>query len=239
MFKKKTGEPGSQKAPQRGSDPIGNSPLTAYERGKQEWFERMGSPIVERDRYFVLAGLIAICFAALVLTLMNMMPLTRVVPYTVQVEKFSGEVKVARTASQMYKPGNPEKQFFLTHWVRNLMTLDPHTSPRDFTEAYEMTRSKATDEFTDFMNKYKPLVRVKTELGLTRTVEIKSFSVINEQSVMIRFATEERAIDQKPIRKNHVITIHFAIEPPETESGIMKNPLGLYVTHFAINEDLS
>ena len=79
---------GSQAANSKGADPFGNSPLTAFEKGERVWFERMGSPVVERDRYFVLAAIIGIAFIGIVLTLMGMMPLSRAVPYTVQVDKF-------------------------------------------------------------------------------------------------------------------------------------------------------
>ena len=230
---------GSQAANSKGADPFGNSPLTAFEKGKREWFERMGSPVVERDRYFVMAAIFGIAFIGIVLTLMGMMPLSRAVPYTVQVDKITGEASAVRTAAQIYKPGNPEKQYFLTRWVRQLMELDANTTSKALTEVFEGTRGKATDEFTDFIGKTKPLVRIKTEQGLVRNVEVKSYSPINDQSVMIRFATEERAMGQKTVRRNYVITIHIAIDPPATESAIMKNPLGLFVTHFAINEDNS
>ena len=222
-----------------GADPFGNSPMTAFEKGKNEWFERMGSPVVERDRYFILAGVFGIAFIGLVAGLITMMPLSRVVPYTVQVDKLTGEAVATRSAAQIYKAGNPEKQYFLTRWVRGLMELDSNTTAKSLAEVFDATRSKATDEFTDFLSKTRPLVRVRTEVGLTRTVEIKSYSPINDQSVIVRFATEERSTGQKTVRRNYIITIHYAIDPPTSEAGIMKNPIGLFVTHFAINEDMS
>lgn len=235
-FKQKVGRQGTTK---KGADPLGNSPLTAFEKAERVWFERMGSPVVERDRYFVLAAIIGLAFIALVLALMAMMPLSRAVPYSVQVDKITGEARAERSSAQIYKPGNPEKQYFLTRWVRQLMELDANTTSKALTEVFEGTRGKATDEFTDFMAKTKPLVRIRTEPGLVRNVEIKSYSPINDQSVMIRFATEERAMGQKTVRRNYVVTLHIAIDPPNTEAAIMKNPLGLFVTHFAINEDNS
>jgi len=234
--KSKAGKKPNTKA---GADPLGNSPLTAYEKAQREWFERMGSPVVERARYFVLAAILGIAFSALVFTLASMMPLSQAVPYTVQVDKITGEAVATRTAAQIYKPGNPEKQYFLTRWVRGLMELDANTTSKALTEVFDRTRGKATEEFTDYVAKTKPLVRIKTEPGLTRTVEIKSYSPINDQSVMVRFATEERAVGAPTLRKNYVITIHYAIDPPKDEAAIMRNPLGLFVTHFAINEDMS
>lgn len=231
--------PGKQGQSSNGSDPTGNSPPTAYENGKREWFERMGSPVVERDRYFVIATIFGAAFAGVVLTLMNMMPLTRVEPYVVQVDKITGQVTATRAAAQAYKPGAAEKQYFITKWVRGLLELDPNTTERALSEVYENTRGKGIAEFTDFVNKTKPIVRVRTEPGLTRIVEIKSFSPLNDQSALVRLVTEERTLDKGALRRSYAITIHYAIHPPETEGQIMKNPIGLFITHFAINEDLS
>lgn len=223
----------------KGGDPIGNSPLTAYENGQKVWFERMGSPIVERDRNFILALIFGLAFIAVVVTLMRMMPLTRVEPYVVQVDKVTGRAEATKAAAQAYKPGSNEKQYFIVNWVRGLFTLDPNTTEQALAEVYENTRGKAVDEFTDYVNKTKPIVRVRTEAGLTRTVEIKSFSPLNEQSALVRLVTEERAINKAPIRRSYVVTVHYVIHPPNTEAEIMKNPIGLFVTHFAINEDMT
>lgn len=240
MFKSKGSKPAAaaKKAATSG-DPVGNSPLTAYDRGKREWFERMGSPVVERDRYFVLAALFGIAFAGVVGTLMTMMPLTRVEPYVVQVDKITGQTMASRAAAQAYKPGAAERQYFITKWVRGLLALDPNTTEQALAEVYENTRGKGVEEFTDFVNKTKPIVRVRTEAGLTRTVEIKSYSPLNEQSALVRLVTEERGLDRGVTRRSYVVTIHYAIDPPDTESEIMRNPIGLFVTHFAINEDMS
>lgn len=232
MFTKK---PAERKA--MGGDPIGNSPLTAFEKGQREWFERMGSPIVERDRYFIMAALFALAFMALVGTLMYMMPLTRVEPWVIQVEKLTGEVRTTPAAAQAYKPGAAERQYFIVRWVRGLLELDPNTTEKALTEVYENCRGKAIDEFSDFVNKTKPIVRVRTETGLTRTVEIKSYTPLNDQSSLIRVVIEERALNKAVIRRSFVIAVHYAIDPPDTEVKIMKNPIGMFITHFAINED--
>jgi type IV secretory pathway component VirB8 len=230
---------GQQATKKRGVDPVGNSPLTAYERGQQVWFERMGSPVVERARYFVMAALFGGSFIAVVGALINMMPLSRVEPYVVHVDKVTGQTAAVRSASESYKPGAPEKQYFIVKWVRGLLELDPNTTEKTLSEVFKNTRSKAAEEFTDYVNKTKPVMRVRSEVGLTRTVEIKSYSPLNDQSALVRIDTEERGINKPMVRRSYVVTVHYAIDPPKTEMEIMENPIGLFVTHFAINEDLS
>ena len=230
---------GQQATKKRGVDPVGNSPLTAYEHGQNVWFERMGSPVVERARYFVMATLFGVAFIAVVIALIQMMPLSRVEPFVVSVDKLTGQAAAVPAATQSYKPGAKEIQYFIAKWVRGLLELDPNTTEKTLTEVFEGVRGKAIDEFTDYVNKTKPIVRVRSEVGLTRTVEIKSYSPLNDQSSLVRIDTEERGINKASQRRAYVVTVHYAIDPPKTEIEIMKNPLGLYVTHFAINEDMS
>lgn len=241
MFNKSSNKAsrGGAKKPAKGADPIGNSPLTAYEKARQEYFERTGSPVVERARYFVLAALFGCAFIALVIALIQMMPLNRVEPYVVQVDKITGETSATRSAAQAYKPGDREKQYFIVRYVRGLLEIDKNTVALSLAEVYRNSRGKALDEFTDFVRASKPIVRARTEVDLVRNVDIKSYSLLNEQSAIVRVETVERGLNRATIRKAFVVTLHFAIDPPKTEKEIMENPIGLFVTHFAINEDLT
>ncbi len=240
MFGKSNKARGSGTAkPPKGADPLGNSPQTAYEKARQEYFERTGSPVVERARYFVLAALFAGAFIALVVALIRLMPLNRVEPYVVQVDKITGETAATRAAARAYKPGDREKQYFIVRYVRGLLQIDRNTVAQSLAEVYRNSRGKALDEFTDFVKTTKPIVRAKTEIDLVRNVEIKSFSLLNEQSAIVRVETVERGLNKATLRKAFVVTLHFAIDPPKTETEIMENPIGLFVTHFAINEDMT
>ncbi|WP_341744798.1 type IV secretion system protein [Azonexus hydrophilus] len=237
MFKKKEKTPPGV-SPSK-SDPVGNSPQTAYEKAQRVYFERVGSPVVERDRYFIIAALFAMAFIAVVWALISMMPLSRVVPMVVSVDKYTGEATAKPLPVERFKPDALSKQYFVVRWVRNLMEIDPYTTERSLSEAYENTRDKAIGQFTDYLEATKPVVRMKTERGLTRTVEIKSYSPLNENSSLVRLVTVERSPGKDPVRRFYAMTVHYVIAPPATEQEVMKNPLGLFVTHFSINEDLT
>lgn len=228
---------GKKKSTQ-GDDPIGNSPDVALARGRREWFERVGSPTVEKSRYFVMFVLVTILMIALVIALISMMPLTRVVPYKIEVDKQSGIVTSTPVAAKEFKPGQAEQQYFIVQWVRHLLELDPYVTERNLSDAYQLTRGKAIEEFTDFINKTQPIVRVKTNTGLTRSVNVKSVSFVDAGSALVRVATEERVLGQSALVKDYVITVHFTMSPPQTEAEIIRNPIGIFITHFAINEEL-
>lgn len=227
----------SKKKGSKGSDPIGNSPDVALEKGRREWFERVGSPTVEKSRYFVMFVLVSLLMIALVIALISMMPLNRTVPYMVQVDKNSGIVTSKPIRAEEFKPGQAEQQYFIVQWVRHLLELDPYVTERNLADAYQLTRGKAIEEFTDFINKTQPIKRVKTSTSLTRSVNVRSVSFVDVGSAMVRVSTEERQLGQEVVTKNYVITVHYTMSPPQTESEIIKNPIGIVITHFAINEE--
>jgi type IV secretory pathway TrbF-like protein len=39
-------------------------------------------------------------------------------------------------------------------------------------------------------------------------------------------------------REKFVLTIHFTTLMPKTEQELLRNPVGLFVTHFLVNTDL-
>ncbi len=39
-------------------------------------------------------------------------------------------------------------------------------------------------------------------------------------------------------REKFVLTLHFAVVAPEREEEVLKNPAGLFITHFLVNTDL-
>ena len=227
----------SKKKGSKWSDPIGNSPDVALEKGRREWFERVGSPTVEKSRYFVMFVLVSLLMIALVIALISMMPLNRTVPYMVQVDKNSGIVTSKPIRAEEFKPGQAEQQYFIVQWVRHLLELDPYVTERNLADAYQLTRGKAIEEFTDFINKTQPIKRVKTSTSLTRSVNVRSVSFVDVGSAMVRVSTEERQLGQEVVTKNYVITVHYTMSPPQTESEIIKNPIGIVITHFAINEE--
>jgi len=106
-------------------------------------------------------------------------------------------------------------------------------------EAYLLTRGKATVEFTDFIQRSAPMAELKRDPTLTRTVSISSVSLIEDQVAMVRVVGERRnAGNPAAAREKFVLTIHFTTLMPKTEQELLRNPVGLFVTHFLVNTDL-
>jgi type IV secretion system protein TrbF len=167
-----------------------------------------------------------------------------VAPYVIERSE-DGRVRPQAVLEQRYEPGEKEKRFFLASWLTDFYNVDRFRTEQDLQKAFALVRGKAIQEFQDYLKSPEgPFLRLNNDNSLTRSVDISSISFLNNgsdqaRSVLIRFTAEERSRAQPTAdRIKRIATIHFDIVPPKTEEEILKNPIGLFVTHFEINKDL-
>lgn len=220
-------------------NPIANAPLTALKTARKKWFDEYGSDRVEKKRYFALAFAALVVIAAQGTAISTMLPLVQVVPYVVKVGQ-DGSVTASRAGAQKYEPGTAEKQYFLAQWTIKLMTLDRFMTKQYLTDAFLLATGKASAEMNDWFEKNKPFEALAKDPSLTRSVTVRSVTFIQEGAALVRISTEARSMGQRAAeRKNLLLTIHYVVIPPTTEKEIFDNPIGLFVTHFDINEDMT
>lgn len=206
------------------------------------WFEANGGILVASTRLFValvIVGVVAVCEG---IALYAMAPLKTTVPYIVKVNT-DGGVSVEEAAARKYVPQRPEIEYALSKWVRNMLTIDPYltSNPQrnNVSEAYSMTRDKATEEFLAWFKDSKPIEAITKDPTMTRVVNIRNLLHIQDGAVIARISTETRSMNSKPVTENQMVTIHYSILPPKTQKEILENPLGLVITHFEISKDLT
>lgn len=218
--------------------PPAQAPVTAFERAPQAWFEAYGMPVVERTRYFLLALLLALALLATAVALAITMPLKSVVPYVIE-RNDSGAVTPMPAAAQKYLPGVAEKRYFIAQWAKKLLTIDRYFTETYLSEAYLSTRGKATAEFTDWLRRNAPIAELQKDPSLTRTVAISSVSLLQDDVALVRLSTERRSMSNPEAHTSRsVLTVNFVVQAPRTEEELFRNPIGLFVSHFAINDDL-
>jgi len=218
---------------------IGNVPQTAYDRAKAEWAERMGESTVNQGRLFVLAIGSIVGMVALAVALAGLAPLKSVVPYSIQVDKITGETRAVGITATTFNPDEKQKRFFLAKWVKQMLTLDAFTTERDLSDAYAIVRGKAIDEFREYLAATQPISKLRIDTTLTRSVQPSTIQFIGENIAMIRVVTQTRSANSVEPNKRYAILVHFAIEPPKSEAEILRNPIGMFVTHFTISEELT
>lgn len=192
-----------------------------------------------RSRILVatLAG-IALIEAA---TIMQMMPLKERVPYFVEVEQTTGRVAPSDRAAKTFVADENNKRYFIKDWVQAMFSIDQaRTKAILLPRAKSMTRGKATNQYSEWLDRDQTLRRMIEEPELSRSVELRSISFVPgaENVAIIRalFHTEGKYGGRKTDGK--VITVTFALIPPETDEEILQNPIGLFVTEFNVDSEV-
>ena len=213
-----------------------NVPVTAGPKA-HGIFERYGAPIVEGNRWFTFGVLLLIVVLVQGIAIFRMLPLHKPVPYKVEVSE-SGQVAVRPVAATEYKPGDKEKKYFLTQWTTKLLTLDRFFSEKYLLDAYSLTRDQASEQFSDYVARFQPLVELKKDPSLNQQVTIRSVSFVQDGVALVRVRLDKRATNQSTSSKDMLLTINFALVEPETDEDIYRNPIGLFITQFALSEDI-
>lgn len=190
----------------------------------------------ESVRSFLLVGVILVQAFAL----WGLAPLKEVKPYVVRVAD-NGSVEAVPAGVESYAPNEKTKVYLLGEFVTGMMTVDISLSKYRIKKSFGMTRGKAVQEYTDFINvRDKPMEKLAEDSTRSRIATIVSMSPVEGQDIfLIRFKTEERSVSNPhPVVKRWVITTHYVIIPPKSEEEILANPAGLFVTHFDLREEL-
>jgi type IV secretory pathway TrbF-like protein len=242
FFKKKDGKAGTKLsaggAKKNPAKSIGRAPLTAYELNRAEWAERNGDATVNQGRLFILAVCGFVASTAMAVALVGITPLKEVIPYEITFNRDTGETQATRITATKFVPDQVQKGYFIARWVRQMLALDPFTTERDLAEAFGLVRGKAVAEVRDFISSTQPIARIKKDRSLTRTVNISTLQFLDENIAQIRVVTQERTATGSAQQKRFVVTLHFVLEPPKDDRQMLENPIGLYIVHFNISEEM-
>lgn len=240
MFGKKKTPPAKDKKNSAKVDVPRNAPLTAFEKSRIVWYERYGTAVVDKNRYFVLAVASTVAMAALGLGLTALLPLKEVRPYVITTNGETGEVKTDQASAQGYTPTEAVKKWWIRRFVEMMFTLDRYETKKNLQDIFTwISGNKAQEEFRAFLEKERPFEKLKQDINTTRTVEMKSINFLQDGAAVARFYTEERSsLKAGAERKAIMMTLHYGYSAPTREEQIQKNPLGLFFTHFTIVEEI-
>lgn len=235
MFgKTKTDKPQQLGKTPTAAPPMAEADITAM----RAWFERYGHHYVERNRYAVIAAILAGVCVTQSLALWQLTPLKTVEPWVVTVNEATGAPDAQRAAAQHYAPGEKEIQYFLARFVSLMWEIDRYKSKENLIQAAGMTIDEGAGKLNGWINENNIFGRLKENDSLTRTVAINSVTQLDKGAAIVRISTVERGLNVPEKRAKWLITLHFKLIPPETAADILKNPLGIYIHNMTIQEDL-
>jgi type IV secretion system protein VirB8 len=210
---------------------------------RNEFTGRLGAAVIDARnmRLFALAmTVIAIC---LVVALVVLMPLKTVVPHVVEVNKITGEARAvgAGVAAATYKPDETARTYWLSLFVDYVIGIDPR---KDITEdrierATLLTRGKATEQFAGYLRKTAPIKTIIEDVNFSRRVSIRAVNFIRDSSTAtVQVRVDDQTVGRPISTRNYIVKVDYAFLPPKGLQDITRNPLGIYVIDFVINEDV-
>lgn len=234
LKRKKTTTEGSAQVPSASPPPAFLKDLSQ----QRAWFERYGHHYVEKNKYFTLLVIMSGIALSEGVAINLMLPLKEVIPYVLVVNKTTGEVEANRASAQRYSPGDPEKMYFLGEYGRKLMEIDKSKSEDNMYYLADRSIDNCAQELSDFRRTTNLFGRLAEDETLTRVPELNTVTPLKDSTALVRINTVERSKTSTiPTNKSWLITIHYKVIPPVDEKEMLKNPLGLYCTHFGLQEE--
>ena len=142
----------------------------------------------------------------------------------------------AVTLLQDWTPAEETKRHFLGEFIRELRSVssDPQIVQANIDRLYNRVTGNAADQVTDYIRETDPRNRLKNE---TVTIKIASILPLSDQTYQIDFRETVWTKSLRIKSDTHYRCIaSFEIYTPRTNKQALYNPIGLYVTEFAIQQ---
>ena len=208
-------------------------PDNPYLAARQEWTERYGSYIRAASAWR-LVGVASLCLA-FVTTAFALYQSTKVklVPYIVEVDKLGSAVNAGFPAQIEYADSRVVRST-LAAFVTNFRSVTPDAVVQkqyiDRTYALLRTSDPATEKVNNWFRSSSPFDKAKTA---TVAIEVNNVVPLSGQSFQIDWTEYERDRKGKEVATRRFRGIaNVVLIPPQDESVIRLNPIGLYLKDF-------
>lgn len=209
------------------------SKYTAYFDGKREWNERFGSYVKQAFVWKIITFISILIALVSTIGLAYMGSQNKLIPYIVQVDKLGNSV-VSGPAQQATYNDPKVIKYSLAEFVSNFKTIygDPVVQKDTVLKTYRYLSPSypAFNIVNNYFKENSPFERLDSEIV---NVKIDSIVPINENTWQIDW--HENIFDKKGNKlrtDNYRASATVLIVPPKSESDILKNPIGLYITEF-------
>ncbi len=201
------------------------------------WVTSVTDDLERSNRRAWLVAIIAAIIAFLeALALVFLIPLKTVEPYTLLVDRQTGNVEaLAPLDAQMVTPDAALTRSFLVQYVIARESFTFENLQADYRKVSLLSDKRIAEQYQQSMNANNPNSPLAyLPNGATITTEIKSISTLNENRAMIRFATtrtDQRTASQPS--QHWVAIVNYEFAPAQmSESDRYINPIGFQVTSY-------
>ena len=210
-----------------------HTPDNPYLAARQEWTERYGS-YVRAASAWRLVGIVSLSQATLSTGYaLYQSTEVKLVPYIVEVDKLGSAVNAGFPAQIEYADPRVVRAS-LAAFVTNFRSVTPDAVVQkqyiDRTYALLRTSDPATEKVNNWFRSSSPFDKAKTA---TVAIEVNNVVPLSGQSFQIDWTEYERDRKGKEVATRRFRGIaNVVLIPPQDESVIRLNPIGLYLKDF-------
>lgn len=211
--------------------------LESYYREAESWAaDRIGDLRESRKRAWWAVGILAFIALAEAIALIVLLPLKTVEPYTLLVDRQTGNVEALRPLdASVVTPDEALTRSFLVQYVIARETFDIDTVQEDYRKTVLWSDGSARANYISSMqvsNPESPLQRWPRSTVIE--TEINSVSMLSDDTAMVRYELIRRDRGAQPRSLGHrVSVIGFGYSgEPMTVADRLVNPLGFQVTRY-------
>ena len=211
-------------------------------RGEDSWTQSVTADL-ERSRKvaWIVAGIASAIALLLTIALVILLPLKTVVPYTLMVDRQTGNVEALEPLEEaMVSPDTALTRSFLAQYVIARESFDPVGVQRDYRRTALWSSGDARRRYMETMNASNPASPfAQLPPGATVDTEITSVSSLGRGSALVRFATIRTDRGGTPLEPQHwaaVVSYGYS-EARMSEADRLLNPLGFQVTRYRRDQE--
>jgi len=224
------------------SSSTGQKPPNVSLRNLNKYLNVVEAPKLENRRVWLMLFALTGAVLLMAIGIMRMLPLKERIPYVIQVEtnhrgEHTGNVTVNTSGARSFTPEEVHIRYFLGKWAINLLTIDERSRTIRLPETQVLLRGDALRDWSRYITETeRPLHKLVENPAFRQRAELISITFLSEKTIMIRAKlTDNQARKERRVQ----ITLNFALLPPASETEIFRNPIGLWITTFGVNDELA
>lgn len=210
---------------------------TPYQRAGQIWDDRMGLSLAHARnwRRIAFANLALAAFLGVGWWMQSRQAV--VSAFVVEVAEW-GQTQKITALDGRYEPNSAQISYALATWIDQVRSksTDPVVIRENWLGAYDLATNKAAVFLNDWAKSHDPFAEVGREAV---SVEVLNVVRRTERSFDIQWKETRFVGGQQASQERWRALITIKLQPPKTETELMKNPLGIRIEDVSWTRDAS
>lgn len=216
-----------------------------YQKARREWDERYADLVLGKRNWQIAAAGLLVISVVLALGLVRVSTRSRFIPYIVRVDRlgYALAAPTALTQSDSSLTTNRMVRYELAGFIRDAREVisDPQAEHQVIAEVYSRVRGPAY-KFLEAYYHQQDLAHdpFKVAQHQTVTVQIDSILKLSASTWQVRWTEQAIGLQGAPLATTHwEAVLDTEMTPEASDSSILENPLGFYVTRISWTEQRS